>query len=161
VELTLASVALNQYAGGKLIITDDTGEVYTYNIVGNTATGDPASGNIRVELQHPLQVAVDATSDFCISGSRYGNLEGATTTDFDVVGVTLASQAAGDYGWIGTKGCFNVLTDNLTFAGKGVVVGSVAGSVTGLNVATNDNVFGYCLAVGDDTGYAPIVINCE
>ena len=161
IELTLASVTRNQYAGGKIVITDDTGKGYTYNILGNTATGDPATGTIRLELQHPLQVAVNATSDYCISGSRYGNLEGATATDFDVVGVTLASQDANDYGWVGTKGCFNILTDSLTFAGKGINVGTVVGSVSGINCATNDNVFGYCLAVGDDTGYAPCVINCE
>lgn len=160
IEITLASVTADQFAGGRLILTDDTGEGYTYNIVGNTATGNPATGNFRLEIQHPLQVAVDATTDFCIIGARYGNVEPATSTDFDIVGVSMGSQAAGDYGWVLTKGSVGILDQNDTVAGKGIIVGSVAGSVTEAT-ATNDNVFGYCVHAGDNTGYAGCVINCE
>lgn len=160
VEVTLAAVTQNQYAGGKLVITDDAGEGYTYPIIGNTATDDPATGNIRIELGLPLQVALTTASDIAISGSRYGNLEPATATDFDIVGVSMGSQAAADYGWILTKGAVGILTQGETVAGKGIMVGSVAGSVTEAT-ATNDNVFGYALAAGDNTGYTACIINCE
>ena len=45
VEITLASVTADQFAGGYLHTTDDTGEGYCYRIKGNTATDDPASGS--------------------------------------------------------------------------------------------------------------------
>jgi hypothetical protein len=160
VEITLASVTADMFAGGKLVVTDDAGEGYTYPIVGNTATDDPATGNFRLELGLPLQVALTTASDIAISGSRYGNLEPATTTDFDVVGVSMGSQAAADYGWILTKGAVGILTDNVTVAGKGIAISATAGAVTQAT-ATNDNVFGYALAAGDTTGYTACIINCE
>jgi hypothetical protein len=166
IEITLASKTKNQFAGGKITITDDTGEGYTYNIIGNTATGNPAANNIRVELASPLQVAVTASSDFAITGSLYNDLIVATSTDYCVAGVSMASQAADDYGWIMTRGTVGILGDgnggtaDLPQIGKGIICGSVDGSVQ-VATATNDNVFGYCIVAPDDTGYGIFKINCE
>lgn len=167
VELTLASATADQYAGGTFVTTDDTGEGYTYRIVGNTATGTPASGNIRLELDKGLQVAVDNTTDFAIYGSRYANLEAATfSTDVDACGVSMGNQAAADYGWVLTKGIVGILGDgnggtlDLPQIGKGIIIGSVAGSAQ-VATATNDNVLGVCLVAPDDTGYGIFKINCE
>ena len=38
IQITLASVTVDQFAGGTLHTTDDTGEGFTYFILGNTAT---------------------------------------------------------------------------------------------------------------------------
>ena len=166
IEITLASKTKNQFAGGKITITDDTGEGYTYNIIGNTATGNPATNNIRVELASPLQVAVTASSDFAITGSLYNDLIVATSTDYCVAGVSMASQAADDYGWVITRGTVGILSEGtvslplLPAIGKGIVVYTTAGSVAGAT-ATNDNVFGYCIVAPDDTGYGIYKINCE
>lgn len=156
VEITLASVSADQYAGGYLHTTDDTGEGYVYRIKGNTATNNPATGNIRVQLYEPIQVALDATTDIAITGSLYANLEPATTTDIAASGVALAAQAANDYGWVQTAGVATVLTDGVIVIGSGVVIGSVAGSVAVEAAAAIVERVGVCLIVGDDTGYSSI-----
>jgi hypothetical protein len=161
VEITLASVTLNQYAGGKFIVTDDTGEGYTYNIVSNTITTDPATATFRLELDRPLVVVLAADSDFAILGSRYGNLEPASTTDIDVVGVSMASMAAGDYGWVMTKGQAGVLDQGTTTIGTEVMIGSTAGSVTDILATTVLASVGVCIVAGDNTGYAGIRFNLE
>lgn len=159
VELTLAGVTANQFAGGYLSITDDTGEGYQYRIRGNTATGDPATGNIRLHLYDPLKVALDATSDIAITGCLYANLEPATAaTDDNVAGVTVAAQAAADYGWVQTEGVATVLTAGTVVLSESVMVGAVAGSV-GPAVALTDYVIGQVIAVGDDTGHSVIKLN--
>lgn len=163
VEMTLASATLNEYAGGKFIVTDDAGDIYTYGIVGNTATNDPATGNIRIELDRPLVVALDATSDVAILGSRYGNVEGATSTDFDAVGVTMSNLAADDYGWVMTKGQSAVLSQGTTTVGVPCKIGSVAGSVT--DALTTGSMVGWLnmvtVVAGDDGGAAGVRFNLE
>lgn len=159
-EVTYGGVAANMYAGGTLVITDDTGEGYSYPIISNTATGDPATGNIRIELKYPLQAALDATSDIAISPCPYKGLIKATTTDNEVVGVSVATQAADDFGWILTKGTIGILQSATTVVNTGIEVGAVAGSVQQAT-ATNDYVFGVCTVAGDDTGHCAAKINCE
>lgn len=162
VEVTLSGIAADAYAGGLLVVTDDTGEGYTYPIESNTATGDPASGKIRLTLKYPLQVALDGTSDIAIAPSPYKGLKKADSTDEIVVGASVASQAADDYGWVLTKGQIGILQDGPNIVvGDAIKVGSVAGSVNGSGTATNDNVFGICVVAGDDTGYCIAKINCE
>lgn len=165
VEITLASITADQFAGGKLITTDDTGEGYTYPIESNTATNDPATGTFRLKLKYPLQVALDATTDFCIIGSRYGNLEPAlagNSPDADPVGVSLASQAAGDYGWILTKGSVGVLQQGAVTDHQGLVVSNtVAGAAMSAPTATTAKLIGYSVMSGDDTGFCGAVVNCE
>jgi hypothetical protein len=168
VEITLGSITANQFAGGKLLITDDTGEGYTYDIIGNTATGNPASGTFRLELARPLQAALDATSDFMISGSKWANLEPAlgvgvgNLNDVFFAGVSMASQAADDYGWICTKGIVGILTNGSPLVGSGVVPsGTTAGAVDIASSSTTGRLVGSCILDGDSTGYALCDINCE
>lgn len=162
VEITLASVTLNQYAGGKFITTDDTGEGYTYRIVGNTATGTPASGNFRLQLADPIQVALDTTTDFMIIGSRYGNLEGATSnTDYDIVGVTMATMTQDYFGWVITKGPVGILSQGTTTSGNAIILSTTAGAVTDALTTGVIPRWGRCIFAGDSTGAAGCVINCE
>ena len=160
VELTLASATLNQFRGGKFVTTDDTGEGYTYDILGNTATDDPASGNIRIRLAQPLVVALDATTDFSIYGNRFSNLEVATSTDVDLVGVTCStSTSALPYGWLQTKGIVCILQDGAITIGYKVTISS-AGNVKVAGAVTDPNV-GVCVDPGDTTGHGVFKINLE
>lgn len=163
-EVTLAAVSVNQYAGGYLVVTDDTGEGYTYRIKGNTATDDPASGNIRIELYDKLQVALDATSDIAIQGSLYANLEVATAaTDIALAGVACSTMDVSEqaYGWIQVKGVCGILQDGTIAIGDTVSLSDgVAGAVQvggggGTSVAdlVAEQIIGTCLIAGDDTGH--------
>ena len=158
VELTLASITANQFAGGYLHITDDTGEGFTYRIRNNTATGDPVSGNIRLELYDQLIVALDATSDFAITGSLYANVEAATqAVDEVIAGVSMATQAVDDYGYVQTQGVATVLTQGTVVIADRVAIGSVAGSAAAVAATVSTTVsFGQVIHAGDDTGHSAI-----
>jgi hypothetical protein len=149
------------FDGGQLAITDGAGIGYTYDIIGNTATNDPASGNFRLELARPIVVALTTASDICIMGAMYGNLEPATTTDINVVGVSMASMAAGDYGWIMTKGQVGCLSQGTTTIGIPCMIGSAAGSVTDLTEAAVLGIPAFTIVAGDNAGQAGIRINLE
>ena len=158
VELTKATITENQFAGGKFIITDDTGEGYTYDIKRNTATGNPASGNIRLELKQKLQVALDATSDFCIIGNKYQDLVVATSdTDNILAGVSCGTMTADYYGWIQTRGICGIIEDDTTqiAIGDQACVSETAGTVEKIESAAafqSCQVVGVCLVAGDDGG---------
>lgn len=162
VQLTLAAVTANQFRGGKFVTTDDTGEGYTYDILGNTATDNPASGDIRLVLAQPLQVALDTTTDIAITGNQYANLEDATIgTDEDPVGVTCATTTSAlPYAWIQTRGVVGILQDGSVALGDMVGIGSVAGSVATLAAYTSAYI-GFCVDPGDTTGHGTFKINLE
>lgn len=174
VEITLASIEADDFAGGSLVITDDTGEGYTYDIVGNTATGVPAASVIRLQLAQPLQVALDATSDFAISPSKYSNLEIATATDTAPIGVSCSTMDVSEapFGWIQTRGDVGILQDGVIAIGNPVQLSDgtsgavqVFGGATVSTVAAGDLVvepiLGYCLIAGDSGGAGVFRIMCE
>ena len=177
IEITMSSVVLNQFAGGYLITTDDTGEGYSYRIKGNTAAGTPTTGNYRLELYDRLQVAIDATTDYTIIGCMYSDIEAATTaTDGAMVGVSCATTtAAKPFAFVQTRGVVGVLQDASTVlpAAGDMVVGSlltagaigryVGGSV-GTTVAADHGrlqIVGFCLDPGDSTGATTIFLQLE
>lgn len=170
IEITLASVTADMFAGGYLHTTDDTGEGYCYRIKGNTATNDPASGNFRLELYEPLAAAVTSDTDFAITGSMYANLEGATAgTDYAIAGVSCATQAAADYGWVQVAGVATVLQDGTIAAGDMLtlsdgVTGAVqtaAGGGTAITDLVAEQIVGYALFAGDNTGHVGVKLSIE
>lgn len=173
VEITAAGITANEYAGGKFITTDDTGEGYTYDIKGNTATDNPASGTFRLELHQPLQVALDATTDYSIAPCLYSDVETATAgTDDFVVGVSCANMttATTAFGWIQTKGVVAVLQDaKVPTVGQVMVlshltngaVGPLGGTSTTATDYGKYPIVGYCVDPGDSTGHSVVKINLE
>lgn len=169
IEVTLASVTADQFSGGTFVTTDDTGEGYTYSIKGNTATGNPASGNIRIELYEPLVVAVDATTDFSIVGSPYSNLEAWTSTDAIVAGVTTGtSTSALPFQFIQTWGLCGVLQDATVPTLGAIVTCSTAtagactqmggGDTDQFTEVENEPIVGFCADAGDSTGHSVIFL---
>jgi len=160
VELTLAAVTANQFSGGKFVTTDDTGEGYTYDILGNTATDNPATGNIRLTLAQKLQVALDTTTDVAITGSMYSDLEATTTTDEAPAGVTCSTTTSAlPYGWIQTKGTVGILQSGTVNIGD-VITSGGAGDVATATVFTSP-FMGFCIDPGDTTGHGTFHINLE
>ena len=108
VEITLATVANDQFAGGYLVTTKDTGIGYTYRIKGNSATGYPAATtSFQMELYEKIKVAMDNTTDIAIAAPKYANLAANTFvqgTAANIVGVAMAAASTDNYGWVCTKG---------------------------------------------------------
>ena len=174
-EGTIAAIAADNYAGGTLNVCAGTGRGYTYEIKGNTATGDPASGNLRIELYNKIQASLTSVSDVIIIGSKYANLEHSTgSTDVIPVGVTLRAHAADAWGWIQTHGIVGVFQDGNIPLGSVVVCSNVdAGGVAqmGEYVTSVDlldlaqlPIVGYSTAVITDAAngtYVPIFLQLE
>ena len=161
VQLTLASITANQFRGGKFVTTDDTGEGYTYDILANTATDTPASGDIRLTLAQPLQVALDTSTDISIMGNRYSDLEAATSTDEDPAGVSCSTTTSAlPYGWIQTKGSVGLLQNGTVTQGDILVVAASGGAAETMTAFTQP-IVGYCQDPGDTTGHMVAKINLE
>ena len=142
-EFTQPSISANQLQGNYMIVNGGTGLNYTYRIKGNTATGNPASGNIRIQLYEPIQVSLAADSDIVIMGSPYNNLIAATAgTDLLVVGVSQANITAGYWGWICEHGLTGVLCATACTTGYMLIVGNTAGYVTTLGITSSSDVRG-------------------
>jgi hypothetical protein len=165
---TATEVTANQFAGGTFITSDDAGEGYTYDIVGNTTNA--GSSTIRVELRQPIQVALGATTDFIIVGNKYANLEIATNgTDCTLAGVTCQTMDVSEeaWGWVQTKGLVGILCAGTDVLGEKVVLSQgTSGAVICASSVTEssqslDQVVGSCVVAGDSTGHGVYYINLE
>lgn len=165
VQFTLASMGINQLAGGYFHTEDDTGEGYTYRIKGNTATGDPATGDIRIEFYDPIEILLSASTDVFICGNLYANLiASVTAVDTIVSGVTTAVQADNDFGWVQTWGPGSVLctltpTEGAIMTGDDGTAGSVSeigGEGTDAVDLIGDPIVGY--AMHDGTNGAHLLV---
>lgn len=140
VQMTNASITADMFAGGKLIISAGTGVGFTYRIKGNTATGNPATGDIRIDLYERLQLALSTSSDVIVAPSGYSNLEVATiATDTLAAGVSCSTQTTADlaWGWIQTKGVVGIIADGTITVGDMVSLSDgVAGTVAILGQGT-------------------------
>ena len=118
----------DQYSGGYLSTSNDTGEGYTYRIKGNTgatlATGAPVVGQYRLELYDKLQVAIDSTTDIAIVGNLWSDLKVAVSgSDAAVAGVSCATATAAlPYSFTQTWGVCNCLQSANVSAVGGIVV---------------------------------------
>ena len=98
---TLATV--DQYRDGLLVVTDGTGEGYSYQIDSNPACD--SAGDMVITLKDTIRSAL-ATSGTTVTlyPSFYNGVVLSTTEENIVVGVPLVSVAIGSYYWSQTGG---------------------------------------------------------
>ena len=173
VQVTLASITAGQFQGGYFITEDGTGEGYTYRIRGNTATGNPATGDIYLQLWEPLEALVGPNTDIQIIPSMYNSLSVASAaTDFAPCGATVVSMASGEFGWICTHGVHAVLEDitvgTLSSGDQVALSTAVSGAIvpygqgtTDVTALTTAPIVGYCIQTAADTEYAAIYLQLE
>lgn len=128
IEATIAGIALNKYQGGYLITTGGTGLGQTYRIIGNTATGTPVSGNLRIQLNEALSSAITANTGVIIVPSMFTDLTVTATTSAQVTGVLMTTTTSVNlWAWVQTHGicgCAEDATNTIT-AGQQVIVSPV------------------------------------
>lgn len=154
------ALVLNEYAGGKIKMENDTGQGYSYHIESHDA---PASDSLFV-IKHGLAVAIDATTDIALVKSRWKEvLQTPTTLTAAVVGVSVGVGADGSFGWAHTGGIATVLTDGVVVIGAGVMPSNgTAGSVEAwalTEAAPNTEItpmIGHVVDVGPTTEYSLI-----
>jgi hypothetical protein len=166
IEITLAAVTANMFAGGYLTVGTGTGLGQSFRIKTNTATGNPATGNIRIQFYEPITVAFDATSDVNIVGNPFSDVIVADGTNYVIAGVSVSTTtAAKPYGWFLVRGIANCLQDDTTTAlaaGKGIQLSAAVAGAVSLwgNAATSVanlqglRYLGECLGISANTGYA-------
>lgn len=162
-EITLAGVTANQYAGGYVCINGGSGAGFIYRIKGNTATGNPASGNIRMELREPLVVRLTPNTDISITPSPWNDIVVAdTSTNVIVAGVSMnTTTTSKPYGWFQTSGTAVILQQGTIAIGSGIQLSaSVNGAAclwgTGGSTAAllqGMQCLGRCVTTGSDGTY--------
>ena len=159
VQITLASVTEDQFAGALLQITDDAGEGIQYRIKSNSATDASSSGEVDFYLFDPIHVAVSNASDVAIVGGLWYDVIAATSTsDYVIAGVTTIAMTSGYYGWLQTAGIATILSDGtIAIGGNLTLSDSTAGAVHAKDAETEPLV-GFAAYAPDSTGHVGVVI---
>lgn len=164
IQVTIASIAANKYQGGYLVTTGGTGVGQTYRIVGNTATGNPTSTTLYIQLAEALQVAVTTATGIIIVQSMFTDLAACATSATTATGVLMGTTTSTNlWGWVcthGICGCAEDATTNAPAVGVPVVCSvnsagyyqaiTVASATTMGGVSSQPQV-GYVLAVAGGT----------
>ena len=128
IEVTVASISANKYKGSYFVTTHGTGLGWTYRIKGNTATNDPATGNLRIHLYEPLKTALVASTGSIIVPSMYTDLATTAITSAQATGVLCSTTTSTYlYAWACTHGVVGCAEDgtNTVVAGYQVAASTV------------------------------------
>lgn len=174
VQATIASIAANKYQGGYLITTRGTGVGDTYSIVGNTATGNPNTTDLYIQLAQPLKVALTAATGLTIVTSIYNDLAASATSSTTVTGVLMTTTtSANQWAWVCTRGQVGCCEDNTVTVVAGyqlvasqVTAGAYAalftGGVTMGNAPFKVPIVGYSLVIGNGVNRQGVIMcTCE
>lgn len=117
-------IAADRLVGGSVVINDDTGEGYTYEITANTA--GTASANVTLTIQPALIAAIDGTTDIFIVGPKYSSVVLGTAT-LPPIGVACVAANGGtntrtEYFWVQTHGICGVRVQT----GTSIAIGTPA-----------------------------------
>lgn len=124
VEFTISSIAANKYAGSYLIVTRGTGVGETYRIKGNTATGNPSSGVLHIQLYEPIKVALTASTGTIIVASLFTDCTVSATTSTQVTGVVMTTTTSANlWAWVCTRGVVGCQEDGTNAVTAGQQVG--------------------------------------
>lgn len=166
VQITVSGVTANLYRGGYFIVDAGSGKGYSYRIAGNTATGNPVSGDFRLELKEPLAVTLYTSTQWIIVPCMWNDLgDCETTTNTVFAGVSMGTTTtAKPYGWFCTRGQVGCNLIGTITAGQAVALSSTAGSLMlagygGSTVALLQGIdaVGYCVQPPKTSGGVGVV----
>ncbi len=159
-----AAVA-GEYDQGTIHIVDGTGENQTLIVSHNKVAG--TSADITVQLADPLLLAVVAgTTEYTLVHNAYNGMVEAAVQTREAAGVPLVAIAAGDFGFVKTKGSTSVLGGSAVSLGG--ILGSDASTAGAVTDATDQTGVDAIIKVGrasivaGATGeYHPIVLSID
>jgi len=106
----------NIYAEGYLVVNDVTGQGNSYKVSGHAAI--TSSTAFVVNLFDPIRVALASTSQTTLVHNAYNLHVEATVTTTRGSGVSQATMAAGDFGWLQHAGVASVLVGSAATLGS-------------------------------------------
>lgn len=161
VTLGASAATANQYAGGWLVVTTTPGQGYQYKIAAHPASA--GSESITVELSDPIAVALTTSSVVDLVANPYSKvIINPTTLTSAPVGAAVYPIAAGEYGWLQTKGVCTLLADGANAVGSNLVASNgTAGAVEDAAAPGAQPLVGTALT-GCATGeYGAVLLNLE
>ena len=167
-----ADFIVNEYAGGTVYSGTGNGTPgYGYSIATHEALDISEAGTMNVVLapSENLVVALAATDDMAFVKNPWKEvIISATTLIAPIVGVTLAAVVDGNFGWVGCKGLFPVLTAGSLINGEAVKISGTAGPVmipeheeatdAGRSRENTGNI-GVCADIGANGEFSLIALN--
>lgn len=152
VTVTLGGTAVtaNEYAGGQLVINDDTGEGISYGIDSHPAQSS-TTGDVVITLSEPILVAFGAGTTATLVKNKFNGVviaTGGTQTSVPV-GVPNVTIPADYYGWVQTGGTCAVLQSGTNTPTKGEPV--TIGEATNGSVSGRDSIAEPEVGIGLDT----------
>lgn len=167
-QITLASITKDQYAGAYLQIANDggdgTGEGIQYRIKSNSATGFTTAGKVDIELYDPIKVALTTASDIAITGGLWYNVRGAlggasdATVDYIISGVSPIAFTANYYGWFQTAGIALISCDGALAVGVNCTLSDTDVGHVQLKDAETEPLVGYTTYASDDNAHVGVVL---
>ena len=164
VTVTLGSVLVtaNQYAGGYLVVNDDTGEGITYGIRSHPAAD--ASASLVVTLSEPILIAFAAATTVTLVANKWNGVVISTTTQTNVpAGVPNINITISYYFWLQTGGVCSVLQSGTNTPTKGEPV--TIGEATSGSVSGRDSIAEPEVGIGLDTAisgeYNPVYLTID
>ena len=114
--------------------------------------------SIVFQLEDPIITALTTSSEACVIANPYnGVIINPTTPTGKPVGVAISKIAAGNFGWIQTKGAVSCLNDGGTAVGLAVAPSQGTAGAVKTGATTLDSV-GSALQAGVTTEYRIIDI---
>jgi len=162
-QITLASITKDQYAGAYLQIANDggdgTGEGIQYRIKSNSATDFTTSGKVDIELYDPIKVTLTIASDIAITGGLWYNLRAAVgTADYIIAGVSPIAFTANYYGWFQTAGIALISCDGALAIGVNTTLSDSDAGHVQLKDAETEPLVGYTTFASDDDAHVGVVL---
>ena len=158
-QITLASITKDQFAGALLQTTDDAGEGYQYRIKSNSATDATTSGKVDIYLFDAIVVTLTTATDIAIVGGLWYDVVGATAaTDYIIAGVTPIAFTSGYYGWLQTAGIATILSDTAIAIGDNLTLSDGTAGAVQLKDAETEPLVGFACYAPDDTGHVGVVL---
>lgn len=156
---TTVTVTANQYAGGYVVVsvTPDVGRLYRIKSHAAYTAAAPT-----FVLEDAIQNAWTTSTRCDIVQNPYnGVIVNPTTASSAPVGAGIYAIAAGEYGWLQTKGPAALLADGANAVGAAVVASNgVAGAVEDVT-GTAQAIVGNCLTGCADTEYGAVFLTLE
>ena len=170
---TTVCAAVDQYAGGYLFVTNDTGAPYFYKVKNSSTAAAASTATFTLEVTDPIVVALAAgTTDVCVRENVFYNVldrPAGTASGGAPAGVAAKAVSSGYYCWLQRKGEANVLIGGtITATGRPIACCTVgasfqawdpilaAGSAgAGTILSPVGEIWGYCtMAAANSTEYA-------
>lgn len=164
VQTTVAAISAGDFKDGYLWVYDSTGAGYLHEIQDNTATDNPATGDILVTLKQGLRVALGSGSKVGLSGLYNGVVVHPSPATTKLIGTTNSVIPASYYFWAQIRGPASMLCQGTVVINELVVdSATVDGAVAAIaltegtpNTDAGQNPIGTVILVGADTKYGLI-----